>query len=77
MFIFIFQPERVESLIVVDVSPSISPMAKTYPSYLQCMLKIIGQLNYNQQELTLSSARKFANIMLQDVEKVSFQIMLC
>lgn len=62
-------PERVESLIVVDVSPSISPMVKTYPSYLQCMLKIIGQLNYDQQDLTLSSARKFANIMLHDVEK--------
>jgi hypothetical protein len=50
-------------------------MAKTYPSYLQCMLKIIGQLNYDQQELTLSSARKFANIMLQDTEKVRGQML--
>lgn len=65
-----FQPERVDSLIVVDVSPTVSPRAKTYPAFLQMMLKIQVQL-YMQQDLPVSEARKIAINMLKEVEPVS------
>lgn len=63
-------PERVDSLIVVDVSPTVSPRAKTYPAFLQTMLKIQVQL-YMQQDLPVSTARKIATNMLKEVEPES------
>lgn len=62
-------PERVESLIVVDVSPSTSPRAKNYPSLLQNMLNIQQKLTYDHPELPLPSAKKLAEEMLKDVEQ--------
>ena len=60
-----------DSLIVLDVAPSISPRAKSLPAFLQCMLKIQVQL-YEQQDIPLSSARMFAVKMLEEVEPVSY-----
>lgn len=64
--------DRVDSLIVVDVSPISSPRlkSKTLPDYLQQMLKIQCKLlDLRIEDTTLSTARLIANDLLKEVEK--------
>nr|XP_022340961.1 protein ABHD11-like isoform X1 [Crassostrea virginica] len=64
----LLHPERVSSLIVVDVSPAPSPGAKYFPSYLQCMLKISSQLT-ELKGVQLSKARAMVVEALKEVEE--------
>lgn len=66
--------DRVDSLIVVDVSPISSPRlkTKTLPDYLQTMLKIqVKMLDLTVEDTSLSTARLIANDLLKEVEKDS------
>ncbi|XP_056021871.1 protein ABHD11-like isoform X2 [Ostrea edulis] len=64
----LLHPERVSSLIVVDVSPAPSPGAKYFPSYLQCMLKISTRMP-ELDHMSLSKARAIVTDALQEVEE--------
>lgn len=64
----LLHPERVSSLIVVDVSPALSPGAQYFPSYLQCMLKISSRLPELEGE-SLTKARNIVVDALQEVEE--------
>lgn len=64
----LLHPERVSSLIVVDVSPTLSPGAKYFPSYLQCMLKISSQLP-EMEGVPLTKARNMVVEALEEVEE--------
>lgn len=64
----LLHPERVSSLIVVDVSPTLSPGAKYFPSYLQCMLKISTQLP-ELEGVPLTKARNIVVEKLKEVEE--------
>lgn len=54
---------------MVDVSPTLSPGAKYFPSYLQCMLKISTQLP-ELEGVPLTKARNIVVEKLKQVEEV-------
>lgn len=54
---------------MVDVSPTLSPGAKYFPSYLQCMLKISSQLP-EMEGVPLTKARNMVVEALEEVEEV-------
>ncbi|XP_061162858.1 protein ABHD11-like isoform X1 [Saccostrea echinata] len=64
----LLHPERVSSLIVVDVSPAPSPGAKYFPSYLECMLKISTRLP-ELEGMSLTKARAIVVDTLKEVEE--------
>lgn len=54
---------------MVDVSPTLSPGAKYFPSYLQCMLKISSRLP-EMEGVPLTKARNMVVEALEEVEEV-------
>lgn len=54
---------------MVDVSPTLSPGAKYFPSYLQSMLKISSQLP-EMEGVPLTKARNMVVEALEEVEEV-------
>ncbi|KAL5016869.1 hypothetical protein ScPMuIL_006458 [Solemya velum] len=59
------ESDRVDSLIVADVSPTRSP-GRTLPNLLDCMLRV--QLAMQDTYIPLSAAKQKANVMLEEVE---------
>ncbi|KAK3589138.1 hypothetical protein CHS0354_017105 [Potamilus streckersoni] len=69
MLTAMLKPERVAGLIVVDVSPRQSPVAGSFPAYLEQMLKIGLQIYDKDKNVSLSTARREAMEKLKEVEE--------
>lgn len=55
------QPERVAGLVVVDVSPAVSPSVNRTPAYLEAMLRIsmsFMDANRDDTSVQMSSVRR-------------------
>ena len=64
----LLQPERVSGLVVVDVSPAVSPNVNKTPAYLEAMLRIsLSFIDANNEDSNSAPMSQVRRQVLEDL----------